>query len=496
VSFWSKPDFSVKRFLEMYWRMNFIGGLLAMATGTPFLLYYIMALHTIHFTLIWVALRVTSLFVTNQGGVQKIAGLCVYFVLIGYCFEPGYSVWQKTAGAALKQVVGAEQADDFYNRLLWDRWASFYGMIFAALYPSFLDRMKSGLHYRFLCIAAVFATTAVFIAGWSVSGGRPAAYMQIHPYIGTLPIYAYVLLRNAAPALVSRVSVPLEWVGEMSLELYLLQFHLLMNRQANGLLVAIPNTYYSLSNTFAVASLYSYFASLCSKIGGRLKNYVFKLSGFGVACVMVAVMVFGASGFLAQQNRNYLLVGGVTNCIFICVASKACGSSRQGSGAGKASKAADAALAPDHVISAHGFMALTTVVFVVLSTFQFVDIPAVPAMLPAVPAPATTPVDISGAPAAGGGGGGDQTAVSGQRLLLMLGDSVTRYAAEDYCPVGEFSSYEQWGNGMKFDEGSYEKLIINAAPHWRILEPGICRTKSTVYIALFSGFATNPYGPW
>ena len=82
-----------------------------------------------------------------------------------------------------------------------------------------------------------------------MSDASPAAYMNFHPYIGSLPVYAYILLRNATPELVSKVSIPLEWVGERSLEFYLLQFHLLMNRQASELLVVIPSTNYALLNT-------------------------------------------------------------------------------------------------------------------------------------------------------------------------------------------------------------------------------------------------------
>lgn len=51
VYFWSSADFSAKRFTQQLWRMNFLCLFLSLATGTPWIEYYFVALATVHFVL-------------------------------------------------------------------------------------------------------------------------------------------------------------------------------------------------------------------------------------------------------------------------------------------------------------------------------------------------------------------------------------------------------------------------------------------------------------
>ena len=88
-------------------------------------------------------------------------------------------------------------------------------------------------------------------------------YREIAPYVGTLWVPLYAVLRNATPYLRSRVSVPLEWLGARSLELYLLQFHLLMNRSAGRVLWLIPDVNWPVSNLILCACLWMLAASRC-----------------------------------------------------------------------------------------------------------------------------------------------------------------------------------------------------------------------------------------
>ena len=69
-----------------------------------------------------------------------------------------------------------------------------------------------------------------------------------HPYWFWIPILTYIYLRNLTPLLRSYHSSLLNWVGKITLETYLLQFHVFMRAHNEGqpwkpekLLALLPN---------------------------------------------------------------------------------------------------------------------------------------------------------------------------------------------------------------------------------------------------------------
>jgi hypothetical protein len=517
--FWSKANFSVKRFFEMYWRMNFFGVSLAMATGTPWLDYYIMALHTTHFTMIWLTLLIASKIAPEIGSKQKIVGIVVYATLITLSFETS-TVWGNTVGPVLNTVFGQKQATDFYERLVWDRWSSFYGLIFSAAYP-FISRQVEEKGTRVYPISSAVSLVALLV--FTVASHLSTDYMVVHPYIGTLPILIYLLLRNWTSGLIKRVSVPLEWIGEISLELYLLQFHLLMNRSAFGLLVAIPGgVEYGMLNTALVTAPFSYFASQGFKLTVELKKYAFKLSRFGIGFFILQFSLVCFWGYLAMSNRVWLL-GSILNAGLmtkvkhfgpsvagtaemynvlpqsqiqiepVCAsgdAEKLVSKSNQSDASpvtpieGKADGSSNEGWFVRLSDNTHGAAAGLTM-FVVLCTTALGG----GSDLTVAPQASTTVASVSQA----------ISFSSSKRLVLMIGDSVSRYANQDYCARvdGVLSNHENWGSGTQFSKGTFERLILDSGPGYaNVFEPNICRTNHTVFISIFGGFFSNPYGPW
>ncbi|KAH8095439.1 N-acetylneuraminate 7-O(or 9-O)-acetyltransferase [Aureococcus anophagefferens] len=58
--FWKTSDFSGARFLKMVWRINCFAAPLSLATGTHWIAYYVVALHTVHFALCFAAFGLAS----------------------------------------------------------------------------------------------------------------------------------------------------------------------------------------------------------------------------------------------------------------------------------------------------------------------------------------------------------------------------------------------------------------------------------------------------
>ena len=80
------------------------------------------------------------------------------------------------------------------------------------------------------------------------------------------------MARNATSRLRNRVSAPLEWLGARSLELYLLQFHLLLNRSADRVLWLVSHEDWPVLNFGVCATLWIVAAHRCFKQTAALRD--------------------------------------------------------------------------------------------------------------------------------------------------------------------------------------------------------------------------------
>ena len=92
-------------------------------------------------------------------------------------------------------------------------------------------------------------------AAWALHP-EPVDYRHFQPYVGTLWIPLYLLVRNCTPWLMHRVAAPMEWIGMHSLEFYLLQFHVFLTRKSQKILYIIPNEDWGYTNMVIVGFIY------------------------------------------------------------------------------------------------------------------------------------------------------------------------------------------------------------------------------------------------
>lgn len=246
-------DVSLSRFAKMIWRMNFFAAPLSLATGTAWIQYYVVALHSVHFALVYLSYaivfalsrtRCSKRSSDNNGAttaLERWAALVLLAVFVVVIWEvPG--VYDATIKPVLLKSFGNGFEEYFWFRTRMDYLSSLSGVACAAIFPQVVKAWSSrhiGASTVTLLSACCFAAVACWIA--ATRGSNQNDYRLIQPYIATFWVPIYCIARNATPFLRRRVAFPLEWLGARSLELYLLQFHLLMNRSATHILWLIPD---------------------------------------------------------------------------------------------------------------------------------------------------------------------------------------------------------------------------------------------------------------
>jgi hypothetical protein len=93
--------------------------------------------------------------------------------------------------------------------------------------------LHSGLR-NILAIAGVFAIGHYFSATAHLS---QTEYKTWHPFMSFVPVLAFIALRNVCGHVRNYHSIAMAWLGRCSLELYILQFHLLLAGDSNGILI-------------------------------------------------------------------------------------------------------------------------------------------------------------------------------------------------------------------------------------------------------------------
>ncbi|KAJ1459408.1 10 TM acyl transferase domain found in Cas1p-domain-containing protein [Pelagophyceae sp. CCMP2097] len=328
VFFWSTADYSVKRFAQQLWRMNFLCLFLSLATGTPWIEYYFVALVTVHFILIYLscgAARVLGVYVFGweKPNKREHREACYAEKSVGVCFMIGLScaLWAGQTrdsddykGAYYyvfkwwMERISKDVEQYFWIRTKMDYLASTPGLVAGAFYSWFRDAWPAelpGYAKGFLfAVAGLMMAAAVYVVMepeyccYKDSSYHP--YRKVGQWVGTLWIPLYLLVRNAHPALSRRIAKPMEYIGMHSLEFYLLQFHVFMNKQAEAVLYIIPHEDMQYTNMVVVAFFFVILTVRSLEVTNAVRNILWaqpRALCLAASLLVVAMYVTLADGF-------------------------------------------------------------------------------------------------------------------------------------------------------------------------------------------------------
>ncbi|KAJ8602088.1 hypothetical protein CTAYLR_001642 [Chrysophaeum taylorii] len=301
VYFWESGNFTSKRFAQQLWRINFLCLLLSLATGTPWIDYYFVALATVHYVIIFLALGIASHFPPHEKKIGLVLALAIVVALWGEGHPDHFgsgSVFYRLLFQRWLRKISTHTENYFWTRTKMDYLSAFHGLVCAAFYPKFRDAwptLRKPIKAAVSAAAFALLGVAIFVATRARYCCRDGLeYRRVHAYVGTLWIPAYLVARNATPYVASRVATPLAWIGAHSLEFYLLQFHVFLTRKSRLVLYVIPKENFAYTNMLIVGTIYVFIVITALKVTTRLRAVAWQATSLQVLTSAVWLVGFYA----------------------------------------------------------------------------------------------------------------------------------------------------------------------------------------------------------
>lgn len=317
--YYIRQDFTMGRFAQMMWRLNFFVFVTCASMNNSYMLYYICPMHTLFTLFLYGALRVKSeMNSTNVGVAVKIGG-CVALVMGLWEFkEVFYAVW--TPLLPLVGYVNPAKPDgdpmhEWFFRSGLDRYVWIYGMLVAYMHPwvsrqlECIDNMQKTARYAVTGVILAVALGVGKVWWDQCLVLEKFDYNAVHPFTSWVPITLWIVLRNLLPSFRGHHMEFFAFLGRITLETYICQFHIWLhsgvpNAQPGKLLEVVPG--YPLLNFMVVTVGYVFVAMRAFDITNTLKK-AHVPAGTGTEQQLAANVVTGAVLFAALYVAGLVL---------------------------------------------------------------------------------------------------------------------------------------------------------------------------------------------
>jgi hypothetical protein len=238
-----KKDFSIERMISMWLRINYFPLLLSFCLNVKLELYYVVPLHTAAF-FITLATCYVSHMLEIKGGWTSLwhrnaaaIGLCLLVHVLFY----------ETPAVNFLKLFGHE----YFFRFQADKYSALVGIVagfFWSKFRTFIDWCHGSEERTQKHLLAAWGQRiggVALIAIWWVLFGYMSdklAYNLIHPYCFWLPVAGWLMIRNSSKYLCELHSEALEFLGRITLETYVLQFHVFMSRNVQFIPIIVPGS--------------------------------------------------------------------------------------------------------------------------------------------------------------------------------------------------------------------------------------------------------------